>query len=115
MSTQDTLKVGDIITIKAKPEHLLVVRSERYVSPAYDGSYWVDEMDCVEIAKDRWGRPVQTVQYEAPKVIRYHFEGGCMRGKGKLIKDTDVRVVGHAQLTTYSTVTHVMEEIRYYG
>lgn len=115
MTFQHTLKAGDIITVKSGPAHLLIIRSERRISKAFDGDYWVDEIDCVEIAKDRYGKPMQTIQYTAPALVRFYFEGGCMSGTGKMIKDTDVKVVGTSKLTTYTTTTHVMDHPIYYG
>lgn len=118
MTFQRTLNIGDIITIKGGPILHLVIKSERRESPdiARGDVYWVDEIEVVDIAMDKWGKPMQTVQYTEPKVRQFNFEGnGGLRGKGKMIKDSDVKVVGTSHLTTYTTTTHVMEGVHYYG
>jgi hypothetical protein len=118
MTFQRTLNLGDIITIKRAETLCLVIKSGRRESPDIGRGdvYWVDEIEVVDIAMDRWGKPMQTVQYTEPKVRCFYFEGnGGMRGKGKMIKDSDIKVVGTSHLTTYTTTTHVMEGVHYYG
>lgn len=107
MAFQRKLKVGDIITIAGK--ELLVIRSEHVVSPAYDGDYWVDEIDCI-----KFNIAGGTLEYEDPKVHQFYFEGGCMTGLGKLIKDSDVKVIGTGKLTTEVVTTYVIKNVKFY-
>lgn len=117
MPSQRTLKVGDIITIKGSPKHLLVTRSEHKVDidSLRGDSYSVDEIDCVEIAPDQWGRPLQNMEYTVQKLKHFYFEGGSMHGKGKQIKDTDVKVVGTSKLSVRVETTFVVKNVKYYG
>lgn len=116
MTTQNTLKAGDIITIKKATTLLLVVRSEHVVSEdrTRGEAYWVDEIDCVEASLNRFGRIEEKFIFELKKAKSFYFEGGCMKGSGKLIKDSDVKVVGTSKLTPRITITYTVDKVKYH-
>lgn len=111
MATQNTLKVGDLITIaKVKGTHM-VIRSEHRISPAYDGvPYTVDEFDTIERTHlELRGR------VEDPKVKSWYLEGGSMRGAGKMVKDSDIKVIGTCKVQVETTVAYLWGASKLYG
>jgi hypothetical protein len=104
MPYQTKLNVGDIITVGTSKVHQLVVRSEHR-----DGGdmYWVDEIDVIKFDADH--------SQSNPKVTSYYFEGAPMRGVGKQIKDSDVKVWGTCKVTPIVTTRYEITKIKTYS
>lgn len=114
MSYQHGLAIGDIITIgKTKKEHL-IVESARTISKAYDGDYWVDQIATIPLDKYSSERSERggSLHYEQPKLSYWYFDDGCMRGKGREIKKSDVIVRARSEvkkqvITSYTAAKFV--------
>ena len=108
MTYQRTLKVGDLITIRKSKTVRLVVRSEHVISEdrTRGDSYSVDEIDTVDL---------NGAGYWNPKVASYYFEGGSMRGTGKMISDADIKVVGTTKTKKVESVTYDVSGIKYFA
>jgi hypothetical protein len=108
MTNQRVLKVGDIVSINSG-RRVIVVRSERKEDYPRDGCpYVVDEFDTIEMSgtpktASDYGRAGVTTD---PKVTSYYLHGGSMGGKGKMVKPSDVEVVGTVGLKITPTVTY---------
>lgn len=107
MTFQRTLKLGDLIKIKGSPGTFVVVRSEHHVSQSYDGDYWVDEIDVVPVKLDE----LPNLNLKKP-LKSFYFQGGCMTGKGKCIKDADVTVIGTTKFDTRVEVTYEVSKVK---
>lgn len=117
MVYQRTLKPGNLITIGKSEDVLLVVRSERVVShdSLRGDSYSVSEIDVVDTGHGLHTPPRDGLRpLLDPEVKSFYFEGGSMRGKGKCIKDDDVRVVGTSNLTVEVVKTYKVEKLELY-
>lgn len=122
MTTQNTLKVGDIITIGKHPRRVpqIVVRSEHRYEP---GGWVVDEIDTVSLTLKQWrdatmpGVVVGTRYnpiFSDRNTKSYYFAGGSMAGKGTEIKDEDVEVLGTSKVDKEVVVTYTVAKIRQY-
>lgn len=117
MTYQTKLKVGDLIKIKGQVGPFIVIRSEHRQEDAYDGApYWVDEIDVIKTSLARvTGNKGFTISIIDPAVKSFYFEGGCMTGKGKCIKDADVLVLGTTALTTKVSVTYTIGKFKLFN
>lgn len=117
MTTQRTLKAGDIVTIGKSPTFKLVTRAERKVSndSMRGDSYWVDEITVVHFDEHQMQRrPYSGAYFDGDREKCFYFDDGCMSGTGKRIKKEDVKVVGTSKLATQTKVTHIMNSVKFY-
>lgn len=121
MNHKTRLNVGDIINIKSPKQSYIVVRSEHLRDDPGDGCpYTVDEIDVVPISSRGWLTMFspgveQPMQFNGDQVKSFYFEGGSMRGKGKAIKDSDVKVIGTSKVSKTVTVTFSVTKAKYRG
>jgi hypothetical protein len=122
MIIQNTLKIGDIITIGKHPRRVpqIVVRSERRIEP--DG-WWVDEIDTVALTTKQWRDanlpgaitgPRYNPIFNGSNIKSFYFLGS-MHGKGTKIMDTDIEVIGTSVVKKEVVVTYSVTKIKSYG
>jgi hypothetical protein len=113
-SLKDDLKVGNIVKIRGRQSAQVVTSCGMQVEAAYDGNYHcyqfstvdLPQQSAVDVAMDN---PLRTV---APKEHKYFLSGYSMRGDGKEIDATDVKIIGHFNLKKDVTVTYRMDYVR---
>lgn len=121
MPYQTKLNVGDIINIKSPKQAYIVVRSEHLRDDPGDGCpYTVDEIDVVPISPLGWLTMFspgveQPMRFNGDDIKSFYFEGGSMRGKGKAIKDSDVKVLGTSKVSKTVTVTFSVTKAKSFG
>lgn len=121
MGTPGSIKFGDIVSIKSPKKVFLVVRSEQRVGAAYDGNYYVEEIDVVPIDSNAWflmftpGVSKSSPYIFDAKPKSFYFEGGSMTGKGKPLNVSDVKVVGTCTLEKEVQITYNVRKAKYYG
>jgi hypothetical protein len=121
-----TLNVGDIITIgksTKRSRHFLVVRSEHLCDDPGDGvPYTVDEIDVVPTGWNNdtiFDPSIRTVIHEGGQLSNddlrsFYFTDGSMRGKGKPIQKSDVKVVGTCKLKAEVHITYTLSKTKYF-
>lgn len=131
MSFPAKLHAGEIVTIGKSKAHQLVIRFETRVDHdrLRGDSYSVHEFDVVpmplmrRIAVDRDGNTVpdtklsstDLMQFDGQRQKSYHLEGGSMPGAGKMIKASDLKIVGKVKLQTKIIPLHTISKAKYYG
>lgn len=113
MTTQNTLKIGDIITIGKSKTKYLVVNSEHFVSrdTIRNDDYWVDQIEVFKYDTSRYYCDYIT----DPKIEKFYFDDGCMSGKGKKIKKSDIKVSGFAKFSTETITNYNIKSVKKYS
>ncbi len=108
------MKVGDIVQIKGKKTEQVVIACGMTESKAYDGSYWVYEFTTIDMPKSN----ALTKALDAnltqtdPKENKFYLSGYSMKGQGKEISNSDVKIIGECKLKKEVEVTYEFTKVR---
>lgn len=108
------MKVGDIVQVRGKKAEQVVIACGLKESKAYDGSYWVYEFTTIDLPKANAltkALDAKLTQSD-PKENKFYLSGYSMRGEGKEIAESDVKIVGECKLKKEVQVTYEFVKVR---